>query len=262
MESMKIREANASDKISVLKFCKNTFSWGDYVDHVWDFWLDEGHLFLSEKPFPVGICHAFYSKNQVWIEGIRIKSTFRHQKIASELVKHAESVGKERNTLSSYMLIDVKNSLSLLMANSLNYHVFQTWHFYSLEPKPDTNYDVQFEKSLNVKFFSHYVKSWRWLPIDDDTLSSFYEKNSIVKSGVGNKKSLAILTSSDHFDRTLIVTLFSNFDNSTLQILSFLQNYSVKNNYERIQILTKEKLPNFHSLERKISFNLMKKSLV
>jgi hypothetical protein len=262
MKFMNIREANASDKIPVLKFCKNTFSWGDYVDHVWDFWLDEGHLFLSEKQFPIGICHAFYSKNQVWIEGIRINSNFRHQKIASKLVKHAETVGKKRNILSSYMLIDVENFPSLLMANSLNYDVFQTWHFYSLDPKINLNYDVYFEKYLNRQFYSQYVKSWRWLPIDDDTLSSFYEKNNIVKSGVGDKNSLAIFTASEHFDRTLIVTLFSNFDDSTLQILSFLQNYSMEHNYERIQILTKETLPIFDSLEYKISFNLMKKSLV
>ena len=262
MKSMRIREANVSDKISVLKFCKNTFSWGDYVDHVWDFWLDEGSLFLSEKQFPVGICHAFYSKNQVWIEGIRTKPAFRHQKIASQLVKHAETVGKKRDALSSFMLIDATNSPSLSMATSLDYDVFQTWHFYSLEPKFDTNYDVQFEFFLNRQSYPHYVRSWRWLPIDDDALSSFYEQNSVVKSGVGNEESLAVLTVSDHFDRTLIVSLFSNSDNSTLHILSFLQNYSMENNFERIQILTKEKLPNFNSLKFKTSFNLMKKSLV
>ena len=259
---MNIRNANASDKIPVLKFCQNTFSWGDYVDHVWDFWMDEGHLFLSEKQFPVGICHAFYSKNQVWIEGIRINSNFRHRKVASELVRHAETVGKGRNISSSYMLIDVENLPSLLMANSLNYAVFQTWHFYSLEPKFNPHSDIYFEKSLNRKFYSHYVQSWRWLPIDDDTLLSFHEQNRIVKSGTCTENSLAIFTVSDHFERTLIVTLFSNFDDSTLQILSFLQNYSMENNYERIQILTQEKLPVFDSLEYKISFNLMKKSLV
>ena len=43
---MKIREANISDKNSVLKFCKNTFSWGDYIEKVWSSWLDEGNLFL------------------------------------------------------------------------------------------------------------------------------------------------------------------------------------------------------------------------
>ena len=148
------------------------------------------------------------------------------------------------------------------MANSLNYDVFQTWHFYSLEPKFDTNYNVQFEFFLNQQSYPHYVRSWRWLPIDDDALSSFYEENSVVKSGVGGEKSLAVLTVSDHFDRTLIVSLFSNSDNSTLHILSFLQNYSMENNFERIQILTKEKLPNSDSLKFKTTFNLMKKSLV
>ena len=45
---MEIREANISDKNSVLKFCKNTFSWGDYIEKVWSSWLDEGNLFLFE----------------------------------------------------------------------------------------------------------------------------------------------------------------------------------------------------------------------
>ena len=262
MTKLKIREANNLDKISVLKFCKNTFSWGDYVEQVWNFWISEGHLFLGQKPEPVGICHAFYSDNQVWIEGIRIESTFRRQNIASELVKHAEIIGLAKNLSFSYMLIDTENSVSISMARSLNYELFQTWNFYSIEPRNNSNYNVTFEKSINSKSFSHYVKSWRWLPIDDVTLKSFYEQNRIVNSSIDNKNSIAIITESKHFDKTLIVTLFSNSDESVCEILSFLQNFGWEKNYERIQILTKEKLPNFDSLEYKISFHLMKKFLV
>ena len=262
MTKLRIREANNSDKISVLKFCKNTFSWGDYVEQVWNFWISEGHLFLGQKPEPVGICHAFYSDNQVWIEGIRIESTFRRQNVASELVKHAEIIGLVKNLSFSYMLIDTENSISISMARSLNYELFQTWNFYSIEPRNNSNYNVTFEKSINSKSFPHYVQSWRWLPIDDVTLKSFYEQNRIVNSSIDNKNSIAIMTESKHFDRTLIVTLFSNSDESVCEILSFLQNFGWEKNYERIQILTKEKLPNFDSLEYKISFHLMKKFLV
>jgi len=262
MAKMMIREANSSDKIPVLKFCIDTFSWGDYIDQVWDSWLSEGNLFLFEKQFQVGICHAFYSKDQTWIEGIRIDPHFRKQKIASKLVKYAESIGREKDTSFSFMLIDTENTSSLSMANSLGYSVFQTWNFYSLIPKRNSNYDVYFEKSLNRQFYSHYVKSWRWLPIDDATLSTFYEQNKIIKSNVDGKDSIAILTDSEHFDKTLIVTLFSGSQNTTLQILYFLQNYGMEKNYERIQILTKEQLPFFDSLEHRISFHLMKKSLV
>ncbi|MCH7561502.1 MAG: GNAT family N-acetyltransferase [Thaumarchaeota archaeon] len=257
-----IREANSLYKIPVLKFCKDNFSWGDYIDQVWDSWLSEGNLFLFEKQFQVGICHAFYSKDQTWIEGIRIDPHFRKQKIASKLVKYAESIGREKDTSFSFMLIDTENTSSLSMANSLDYGVFQTWNFYSLIPKRNSNYDVYFEKSLNRQFYSHYVKSWRWLPVDDATLSTFYEQNKIIKSNVDGKDSIAILTDSEHFDKTLIVTLFSNSQNATLQILYFLQNYGIEKNYERIQILTKEQLPFFDSLEHRISFHLMKKSLV
>ena len=34
----------------------------------------------------------FIPNDQVWIEGIRIDPDFRRQKIASKLVKHAESI--------------------------------------------------------------------------------------------------------------------------------------------------------------------------
>jgi len=256
-----IREANSLDKIPILKFCRDTFSWGDYIDQVWNFWLSEGNLFLFEKQFPVGICHAFFSNDQIWIEGIRIDPNFRRQKIASELVKHAESIGKEKDISFSFMLIDTENTSSITMANSLDYDIFQTWNFYSLMPKTNSNYNIQFEKSLNRQSYSHYVKSWRWLPIDDATLSKFYEQNKIIKSNLDGKNSIAILADSEHFDKTLIVTLFSGSKNTALQLIFFLQNHGIEKNYEKIQILTKEQLPLYDSLEHRISFHLMKKSL-
>jgi len=258
---MMIREANSLDKIQILKFCTDTFSWGDYIDQVWDSWLSEGNLFIFEKQFPVGICHAFYSEDQIWIEGIRIDPNFRRQKIASKLVKHTESVGKEKNISFSFMLIDTENTSSITMANSLDYDIFQTWNFYSLMPKRNSNYNIHFEKFLNRQLYTHYVKSWRWLSVDDATLSTFYEQNKIIKSNIDGKESIAILTDSEHFDNTLIVTLFSGSQSTTLQVISFLQNYGIEKSYERIQILTKEKLPLFDSLEHRISFHLMKKSL-
>ena len=52
----------------------------------------------------------------------------------------------------------------------------------------------------------------------------------------------------------------SSFD-TLCNILSYLQNFAFENNYERIQILTNKKLEFFDSLDYKISFYLMKKSL-
>ena len=260
--NLKIRNANNSDKTEILKFCKDTFSWGDYVEHVWDYWLSEDYLFLAEKQSSVGICHAFYSIDQIWIEGIRVKSNFRRQNIATDLVKFVETIGKQKDLSISYMLIDTENSTSLSMANSLNYHIYQTWNFYSLDPKINSNHNVTFEKSIDTQLYSHYVKSWRWLPIDDKTLKSLCDENKILQSSIDDNNSIAILSDSEHFDNTLIVTLFSKSDDSVVEILAFLQNLGIEKNYERVQILTKEKLPCFDTLEHKLSFHLMKKSLI
>jgi hypothetical protein len=259
---MEIREATSFDKNLVMKFCKNTFSWGDYIDKVWSSWLNEGNLFLFEKEFPIGICHAFYFENQIWIEGIRIDPNFRRQMIASKLVTHAELIGKNNNVLSSYMLIDTKNKNSISMANSLNYKAFQIWNYYSLIPKKNSNFKIEFEKSVNSDIFPFYVNSWRWIKTTENILFNLSAQNQIIKSNLNGKTSIAIIDDYKHLDKTLIVTLFSGSFDTLSDILFYLQNYAIEKNYERIQILTKEELQSFDSLEYKISFNLMKKSLL
>jgi len=258
---MKIREANISDKNSVLKFCKNTFSWGDYIEKVWSSWLDEGNLFLFEKKFPVGICHAFYSENQIWIEGIRIDPNHRRESIASNLVTHAESIGKKNQKSFSYMLIDVENQNSISMANSLNYDTFETWNYYSLTPKKNSNFKIEFEKSISSDIFHFYVDSWRWIKTNEQILTNLSAQNKIIKSNLNGKITTAIIGNYKHIDNTLIVTLSSGSFDTLSNILSYLQNFGFENNYERIQILTNKKLDFFDSLEYKISFYLMKKSL-
>lgn len=47
---LKIRPAQQNDKDDVLKFCVNTFDWGDYIDQVWNSWYSDpnGRLIIAE----------------------------------------------------------------------------------------------------------------------------------------------------------------------------------------------------------------------
>lgn len=257
---MKIREAKHNDKNIVLGFCKNTFSWGDYIKDAWDFWIKEGYLFVAEDVNPVGICHAFFSNDQIWIEGIRIEPLSRRKGLASKLVSHIESIAIKKEKLYAYMLIDTENRSSLSMAKSLNYIIEETWKFYSLVPKTSKRNYVKFGiPSTNL--FSHYVKSWRWLKLDQSILASLDDTHMIFYSGIDQNLSFAISTDSEHFEKTLIVTLHSGSEQNTLNLLSYVENFAFENNYQRIQILTKETLPVFETLEHRISFHLMKKIL-
>ena len=256
-----IREASNSDKSTIMNFCKNTFSWGDYIEYVWNYWLSEGNLFVIEKKQPIGICHAIFSKNQVWIEGIRISPDNRRQGLASKLVNHIELIAKEKQMNFSYMLIDIENFSSLQMAKTLNYQIYETWNFYSILPQITHNHNVEFGQIPHTTKISHYVKSWRWLLLDEESLIQFYKQNKIILSNNYGDVSIAILTDSEHFANTLIVTLFSGSEKNTLELLSYIQNYGAEKKYHKIQILTREKISFTNSLEHKITFNLMRKPL-
>ena len=233
---------------------------GCYIEQVWDYWLSEGNLFLYEKESPVGICHALFFQNHIWIEGIRVDRSFKRQKIASSLVKHIELLGRNKNISTSYMLIDTKNIASLAMARSLEYDIYQCWNFYSLLPcRKDVSTLVNYETTINRELILNYVDSWRWFPFDEESVNALFEKNRIVSCQINDEQSIAIITDSKHFEKTLIVTLYVSSFDALNEIILFLQNFAYQNNYQRIQILSKEDLSPHNLLEFKISFNLMRK---
>ena len=256
-----IRNAVDSDKSVILNFCQNTFSWGDYIQDVWSSWLSEGSLFIVEKKYPVGITHAVFSKNQVWIEGIRINPDFRRQGLAKKLVQHLELIAKQKQIPFSFMLIDIENQKSLSMAKNLGYGIFQTWNFYSLIPQLNNSHEIQFGNIFDQSKIPQYVKSWRWLPLDKKTMLSLHKQRKIIFSDKSGPISIAVITDSEHFDKILIVTLISGSISNTLDLISYIQNYGAENKYQKIQILTRAKLSEINTLEHKITFNLMKKSL-
>jgi len=84
-----IREAKASDKDLVLRFSRNTFEWGDYIENVWDYWLTDpsGRLFVATfEDKPVGMSHvAIVKRGEAWVEGARVAPEFRRIGVASLL---------------------------------------------------------------------------------------------------------------------------------------------------------------------------------
>lgn len=260
-----------TEKERVLEICKNTFSWGDYIEDVWDSWKKEGNfLVIHDENMPVAICHAsIYKRKQVWIEGIRVDKKFRKKGFASKLITKSEKIGKQNDCTISFMLIESTNTKSLGLAKKLNYENFETWNFYYLETKkinskPKIKFANYEEKSPSIIFSPefYYVNSWRWIPLDDNTRLSLINQKRIIFFENNNSLSIAIFSDSIHFDRTILVTLISEKTDGLNQIFSYLQNFAYTNNYKRIQILTKLKsLPDFLGLQYRLKFYLMKKKI-
>jgi len=263
--------AKSSDKNHVLEFCKNTFSWGDYISDVWDHWILEGNLLvLTENGLPVAMSHCSINHKQLWIEGIRVDKNFRRKGFAKRLIKESESIAKNNNCKISQMLIATNNQKSLNLVDSLSYKKDEIWDFYSIIPKKinhKTNVKFATKNKTMIDFIlsltSSYVRSWRWLRLTITDINFLINEKKILYSehnGIIN--ALGILTESKHFKNTLMFTLVFGNDLGIKEIFFYLQNHASQKNIERIQILTKVKnLPEIKTLENKLSFYLMKKEI-
>ena len=114
---MVVRQASNNDKENVLDFCKNTFSWGDYITEIWDYWISEGNLLVvHEKEQPIAICHASIYDYNLWIEGIRVHPKYRRQGHAKTLITECEKISLNKNCTTIQMLIEKNNSNSIRLA--------------------------------------------------------------------------------------------------------------------------------------------------
>ena len=269
--SYTIRQAISDDRSTVLEFCQNTFSWGDYIDQVWDHWLKHGTLLVYDTGRPVGMCHCSTTKSQMWFEGVRVSPDFRRQGIATKLLAHAEQIGIANNAYTSCMLVEYNNAASIAMAKSMKYHILDTWNFYSLSANTnhntnhnsdynlDYNTDIIFADTIDNTKYTCYVESWRWLELDEITTQKLTAQNHIIQCKIDNDESVAIITKSDSFD-SVIVTLFTDSLDTITPIISHLQNYTTQHNLKSIHIATTSNIQIDH-LSLKSTFYLMRKYL-
>lgn len=140
---MVIRKALDSDKSRVLKFCKNTFEWGDYIDTVWDDWKNDpsGILLVKDykasaesEPIPIGIGHlGFCINNVMWIEGIRVQRDFRNQGIASELLQYMINYGLHKGYREASALVAKNNIISQKLLEKHRFNKLFICNYYNIE---------------------------------------------------------------------------------------------------------------------------------
>jgi len=89
MAQIEIRTARPEDRDTVFAFCAHTWKWGDYIERVWDEWLQDstGKLFAAvADERPVGIAHLrMLNSTEAWLEGLRIDPAYRQQGIGTAL---------------------------------------------------------------------------------------------------------------------------------------------------------------------------------
>jgi ribosomal protein S18 acetylase RimI-like enzyme len=215
MTTTKFRVATVHDKDYVLDLCKNTFSWGDYIDRVWDIWIREpDSIFLvavvneNNIEKPVAISHAILIPEKIgWIEGIRVDPKYRSQKLATNMSLHILDYARKNGALYSSAIVSIKNEASKGLMEKLGFKVISTWSYLSIKPivVPALNNFIINKSAIKVANLNEYksvlnflnqsetfkasgkkfVNSWRWHDLTEDRLKMMINNRQVI-IGVNN----------------------------------------------------------------------------
>jgi N-acetylglutamate synthase-like GNAT family acetyltransferase len=220
---LKFRHAKKSDKKDVLRFCTNTFEWGDYIEQVWDLWYSDpnGYLMVADDDGVIAaVSHAYLcpNRNIVWLEGIRVNPDFRRRSIGTELIKKMVQYGKEQGAEEAAAVVSLDNIASQSMMQKNGFVVISRWNYYStikVYRKSETNVvriatldDTEAIRRYlkQSKIFraaaENYVDFWRWYHLD---LGS-----SILQNLIDNKKVIVMGTAHSVINGITIINKYNN----------------------------------------------------
>jgi|SRR5437867_2459493 len=259
---MKIRNALEADKSYMLEFCKNTFSWGDYIADVWQSWKSKGRLYvLEEGGRVVGIYHLAISEKQAWVEGMRVHPQYRRRGLGKNLLVHAESMAPFK---TMRLIIESENHPSIKLVESMGYRLEDKWRLYSMVPTntkstvrnaPDLSEIMALVDSIT------YADSWKWLPLEQEKLLQLIQEKRMIVSDRNQKVSaIGIWNRSCDFPQVLQLGYVNGSSDGILDILRFMQNKAFDLKCERIQVFAQEKISLETSiLDKRALFYLMRK---
>lgn len=210
MTTTKFRVATVHDKDYVLDLCKNTFSWGDYIDRVWDIWIREpDSIFLvavvneNNIEKPVAISHAILIPEKIgWIEGIRVDPKYRSQKLATNISLYMLDYARKNGAVYSSAIVSINNEASKGLMEKLGFKVISTWSYLSIKPivVPALNNFIINKSAIKVANLNEYksvlnflnqsetfkasgkkfVNSWRWHDLTEDRLRMMINNKQVI----------------------------------------------------------------------------------
>lgn len=108
-----VRAARAEDKESIVAFCQNTFSWGDYIADAWDRWLTDssGQMLVGlVDDRPAAVVHVkFLDEGVAWLEGMRVHPDQRKIGIGAVMDTRALELARDHGCCVARLVTSIKN---------------------------------------------------------------------------------------------------------------------------------------------------------
>jgi ribosomal protein S18 acetylase RimI-like enzyme len=254
-----IRPARKSDKDEILSFCINTFSWGDYINRVWDYWYAEknGQLFVVESGGEkIAMSHVAICPDGkgIWLEGIRVHPHHRRSYIATMLLTKMLEYGRRKGAREASAIVDATNFASQSMMEKNGFRVVSKWMYYNALSTPrqqESNVRIanaddiddiwQYLQQSKIYRLSgkRYVKSWRWYMFDRRALLNFVKEERVIVTSLPID-GIAIINKRGYWDRSnilQIVYLDIASASSLRRLVSFITNLYLDGKFDSLQLV-------------------------
>ncbi len=233
-ERIQARAARAADKAAVLAFCRNTFSWGDYIADVWARWLADadGQLLIGlADEHPVGLMHVALHGEMAWMEGMRVHPDFRRRGIASQVEAAGRAFARARGCRGARLATSIKNVAAQGMSDALGYRRAAQFNDWEIEPAPGdfTFARVATENDLpralavwrdaSTRVASHSIipdRRWNWTPLDETRLREHIRAGELRVASHG----FALLLAYDEHDWSGLSLIALAGDEETMRNLA------------------------------------------
>ncbi len=254
-----IRPARRSDKDEILSFCINTFSWGDYIDRVWDYWYTEknGQLFVVESGGEkIAMSHVAICPEGkgIWLEGVRVRPDHRRSYIATRLLEKMLEYGRRKGAQQASAIVGATNFASQSMMEKNDFKIVSKWMYYSALGTPrhqESNARIanandigdiwQYLQQSKIYHLSgkRYVKSWHWYEFDRRALLNFVKEERVIVTG-RPIDGIAIINKCGYWDRAnilQIVYLDIAPASSLRELISFIMNLYLNGKFDGLQLV-------------------------
>lgn len=257
---MKIRAARRQDKEQVLGFCKHTFSWGDYIDKVWNMWYSNknGRLLVGEHGGrAVSMCHVAICPNNsfAWLEGIRVHPEFRRSGVATELLDRMLAYAGRLKARQASAIVAVDNVASQRMMEKNGFAAISNWTYYSTDVKLGVRksraqlarivdlseiWDYLKQSRTHRRSAGRYVRGWQWYILDRKALRQLVNEGRVAVAG-SPINGIAIINKDGYWDRKdVLQVVYLDSEKSAQDLLSFAANLYAQGRFSRFHVICHE----------------------
>lgn len=205
VSELSLRPAIAADRAPVLAFCQQTWSWGDYVEQVWDNWLADGGLRVGEVGGEVVALGklTMQSPHEAWIEGLRVAESLRGRGFSYDLINDLSQIAQVKGARTLRLATGVENLPMHRTASNLGFRAAARFSFYEANGKlsleevtvnPDelaeyrlllpideaTAWQRISESPIYEAVSGLYSEGWSWTGLDRDKLKAHLARRQVV----------------------------------------------------------------------------------